>query len=85
MFFVYVIVSEVNGLRFYVGLTGNVEERIKQHNSGRTRSTKGFVPWELFYAEVFKTRQEAREREKYLKSGSSKESIKRKWSRSSAG
>ncbi len=85
MFFVYVIVSESKGLRFYVGMSENVEKRLKEHNSGKTKSTKSYTPWKLFFTESFATRLEAREREKYLKSGSGKEKIKYKWSRSSAG
>jgi len=79
MFFVYVLVSEVKSLRFYVGMTEDVDRRIKDHNQGKTRSTKGYAPWTLFYREEYKTRVEAREREKYLKSGSGKERIKEKW------
>lgn len=85
MFFVYVIVSKVKGLRFYVGMSEDSETRLKQHNSGRTKSTKGYIPWEIFFTEKCSTRKEAREREKYLKSGSGKEKIKQKWSHSSAG
>ena len=85
MFFVYVIVSEVKGLRFYVGIAEVVEHRIKDHNKGNTKSTKGYVPWKLFFYEEFKTRIAAREREKYYKAGSGKEKIKQKWSHSSAG
>ncbi|HXB41326.1 MAG TPA: GIY-YIG nuclease family protein [Bacteroidia bacterium] len=85
MFFVYVIVSKVKGLRFYVGMTEDISGRMAEHNFGKTKSTKGYIPWELFFFEEYKTRKEAREQEKYLKAGSGKESIKRKWSRSSAG
>ena len=85
MFFVYVIVSKISGLRFYVGMTENFNNRLKEHNTGKTKSTKGYIPWELFFYETFNSRKEAREREKYLKSGSGKEKIKNKWSRSSAG
>ncbi len=85
MFFVYVIYSNNPSLRFYVGMTENVEKRIKQHNNGETKSTKGYLPWKLFFFETFPTRKEARLREVYLKSGSGKENIKNKWSRSSAG
>jgi putative endonuclease len=85
MFFVYVIVSETKGLRFYVGLSANVDRRIAEHNSGKTRSTKGYRPWKFFFSEEFPNRVVAREREKYYKSGSGKESIKIKWFRSSTG
>ena len=59
MYFVYVLKSE-NNWRFYVGMTDNVERRIKEHNSGKTKSTKGYTPWELFFKEKYDTRLEAR-------------------------
>lgn len=79
MFFVYVLISNSKGLRFYVGLTEDVEKRLKEHNSDKQKSTKSYVPWEIFFFEKFKTRIEAREREKFLKGGSGKEKIKRMW------
>lgn len=84
MYFVYVLKSEDNW-RFYVGMTENIERRLKEHNSGKTKSTKGYKPWILFFHEEYPTRLEARKREKYLKSGTGKEYIKNKWSHSSAG
>jgi putative endonuclease len=81
---VYVLKSQANW-RFYVGMTTNLEKRLKEHNSGYTKSTKGFVPWIVFFFEEFETREEARKREIYLKSGVGKEKIKELWSRSSAG
>ncbi|MBW7891246.1 MAG: GIY-YIG nuclease family protein [Chitinophagaceae bacterium] len=84
MFFVYVLRSQKDG-RFYVGLTDDVTRRLKEHNSGKTKSTKGFIPWELLFFETFVTRIEARNREKYLKSGVGKEYVKSYWSGSSVG
>ncbi len=66
--FVYVIQSLQDG-RLYKGISRNPYERLKQHNSGKTKSTKGFRPWKLIYKEQYETTQEARNREKYLKSG----------------
>ena len=82
--FVYVIRSEVDG-RFYVGMTGDLERRLKEHNSGKTRSTKGYRPWKLIFTEEYETSIEARAREKYLKSGVGKEFIKERWTRSTTG
>ena len=82
--FVYVLISEKDG-RFYVGMTKNLDRRFKEHNNGKTKSTKGYKPWILFFFEEYKTIQEARKREVYLKSGIGKEYIKSKWFRSSAG
>ena len=83
-YFVYVLKSEQH-YRFYVGMTENIDRRFKEHNSGKTKSTKGYRPWIFFFSEEFDTRIEARQREKYLKSGTGKEFIKKKWSYSSAG
>lgn len=76
---VYVLVSEIKRLRFYVGMSEDVDKRLLDHNSGKTKSTKGYRPWKLFFTEEYKTRLEARKREKYLKSGTGKEKIKKKW------
>ena len=85
MIYVYVIVSEVKDLRFYVGQTNNLQDRIFRHNAGYNKSTKAFRPWMFFFAEKYHSRQEARKREKYLKSGVGKELIKAIWSGSSVG
>ena len=74
-YIIYAIRSGVDG-RIYVGFTENLVKRIREHNSGRTKSTKGFIPWFLVYDEEVETRKEAREREKYLKSGCGKEFLK---------
>jgi putative endonuclease len=75
MFFVYAIKSQMDG-RIYVGLTSDVSKRVNEHNSGKTKSTKGYKPWQLIYTEVLPSRLEARSREKYLKSGAGKEFLK---------
>lgn len=75
MFFVYVIRSEKDG-RLYKGFTTNLERRLKEHNEGGTKSTKGYIPWELVYFEEANTRSLAREREKYLKSGQGRDYLK---------
>jgi len=74
-YIIYAIKSSVDN-RIYVGLTRNLEKRIKEHNQGRTKSTKGFRPWFLIYKEIVETREEARNREKFLKSGCGKEFLK---------
>jgi putative endonuclease len=75
MFFVYAIRSEMDG-RIYVGMCSNMETRLKEHNTGKTKSTKGFRPWILIYKEEINTRVDARNKEKYLKSGVGKEFLK---------
>ena len=74
-FFVYVIYSELYN-RFYKGMTENIEKRLIEHNSGQTPSTKFYKPWKLIYCEVFPSRDEARKKEKFLKSGQGRDFIK---------
>ena len=66
-FFVYILFSDTHN-RYYVGMTNNLNRRLKQHNSNKVLSTKAFSPWMVIHTEVFQTRIEARQREKYLKS-----------------
>jgi putative endonuclease len=77
VYVIYAIKSSFDN-RIYVGFTTNFEKRIKEHNQGKTKSTKGFRPWVLIYKEFAETRIEARAREKYLKSGCEKEFLKNK-------
>ncbi len=75
MFFVYVLRS-VGVDWFYTGQTENLKARLKQHNAGKTKSTKGYRPLELVYFEVLNSREEAVTREKYLKSGVGREFLR---------
>jgi putative endonuclease len=75
MFYVYALLSKKFD-RIYIGLTQDVRERIKEHNSSRVKSTKQYVPWELFHYEKFDTRLKARNREKRLKTSSGRKLLK---------
>jgi putative endonuclease len=50
----------------------DVNARLKQHNNGKSKYTKGHLPWKLIYAEVHTNWLTARQREKYLKSAAGK-------------
>ncbi len=76
-YYVYVLKSKRDG-RIYKGFTTRLQERIKEHNNGKTKSTKGYRPWELVYYEIFFNEKEAIEREKYFKTGSGREFLKSK-------
>ncbi len=76
-YFAYVIRSEVDG-RFYKGHTHDLDKRLIEHNNGKTKSTKGYIPWQLVYFETFSTKEQSILREKYFKSGSGREFLKNK-------
>ncbi len=67
MYSVYILQSERNGRR-YVGSTGDIGQRVDQHNSGMSNSTRPYRPWSLIYSEEFQTRSEAVRRESQIKS-----------------
>ncbi|MDD5614280.1 MAG: GIY-YIG nuclease family protein [Candidatus Omnitrophica bacterium] len=77
MYCVYALFSKRFN-RIYVGITNNLERRIKEHNKGKTRSTKFYKPWIVFYKEYCQTRKKARFRERFLKSGVGREFLKDK-------
>lgn len=75
MYFVYAIKS-VQFNFIYVGMTNDINRRVKQHNNKQNTSTKFYAPFILIHSEKFDTRIEARKREKFLKSGVGKEFLK---------
>ena len=76
-YFLNVLESEIDG-RLYKGQTTDNDKRIVEHNSGKTKSIKGYKPWKLVYFEKYKTRDEALLREKFFKTGSGRELLKDK-------
>jgi len=76
MFYVYVLRSLRTGRR-YVGFCEELQERLRRHNAGDTKSTRTGVPWVMVYSEPFKTRIEAIRRERYFKTGRGREELER--------
>jgi len=72
MYYVYILQSEKDS-RFYTGLTNDLSRRLGKHNSGQMHSTKAHAPFKLMYCEEYETRVEAREREKFFKTGAGRE------------
>ena len=60
----------------YVGMTNDLERRLKEHNIGENSSTKAYKPFTLIYSKEFPDRISARIKERYLKSGVGKEFLK---------
>ena len=77
MITVYVIES-LSDSTWYTGMAINAIARLKEHNSGKNRFTKGHLPWHFIYIEQHDNWAEARIREKYLKTSAGKIWLK-KW------
>ena len=76
MYKIYVIQSLADK-RIYIGMSQNPEKRLLDHNNGRVFSTKGHRPWKIIFQEDVGSREKARKKEKYYKSGCGRESIKK--------
>lgn len=59
----------------YIGSTRNLKLRLKEHNSGKIRSTKFYKPFELLYYEAYNTYTLARKRELELKKNGQQKEI----------
>jgi putative endonuclease len=76
MFFVYILRSK-KFKKYYTGHTSNVDKRLKEHNSGKVRSTKAFVPWDIVYIEKYESKSEAFKRKMQIKKYKSGEAFKK--------
>lgn len=76
MYSVYILKSTTTG-KYYIGMTENIERRLKEHNSGKTTSTKGRGPWEIAYREECADRASAWKRERQIKSYKGGEAFKK--------
>ncbi len=66
MFYGYILRSKKRS-RYYAGHTQDLKNRLSEHNSGESKSTRHGVPWNLVHVLEFNTRAEAMEWEKKVK------------------
>jgi putative endonuclease len=74
MFITYILYSEKSN-RYYVGSTGNLEDRLKRHNTGRSTFTKRGIPWKIVYQKEYNSKSEAYQAELFIKSQKSRKFI----------
>ena len=80
MIYIYIIQSRKNN-KWYTGYTNDLRKRFKQHNEGKSTWTKGRGPWDLIYYEACLNEEDAKTREKYLKTGMGKRYLKNRLKR----
>ena len=73
---VYVIES-IADQTWYTGIAIEPRQRLKEHNAGKNRFTKGHRPWKIIFTEGHDDWKSARIREKYLKSSAGKKWLKK--------
>ena len=69
MYYVYILQSKKDNT-YYTGVTSDLKERLKYHNSGNQKYTRSKTPYEIKWFCVFSNKKKALDFEKYLKSGS---------------
>jgi predicted GIY-YIG superfamily endonuclease len=74
--YVYLLTSEC-GAHHYVGITTDLKARLEKHNEGGVAHTAKNKPWRVDAAISFRDAGKARAFEKYLKSGSGREFVRR--------
>ena len=67
MYYVYLLISKIKEKEIYIGSTKDLKRRVKEHNEGKEKSTKRYMPWKIFYYEAYPIEKLARMREKRLK------------------
>ncbi len=77
MFYYVYILQSLKDTSLYIGFTVDLRKRAREHNEGKSRSTKPFRPYKLIYYEAFLCKADAENREIYLKSGWGYRSIKK--------
>ena len=70
MHYVYLLQSEAAAGQRYVGVTSDLKQRLRDHNSGKSPHTSKHVPWTLVIYVAFSDGRKAKLFKQYLKSGS---------------
>jgi predicted GIY-YIG superfamily endonuclease len=70
MFYVYLLRSEIDPRRTYIGFTEDLRQRLKDHNAGKGLHTARHRPRRIETYLAFSDRERALEFERYLKTGS---------------
>ena len=77
MYYVYIL--KCNDEANYTGCTDDLKARLERHNKGYVPATKSRLPVELIFYCAFKDKYKAFEFEKYLKSGSGRAFMKKRF------
>ena len=70
MKYVYLLQSVSAPAQRYVGLTTNLQHRLRAHNDGSSSHTSKYRPWKIVTYLCFEDDRRAAEFERYLKTGS---------------
>ncbi len=75
MYYVYLLKS-IKGDKIYTGYTADLKRRVRDHFSQNVHTTHRIGSLTLIYYEAFNNKEDARERESYLKTTKGKRTVK---------
>jgi putative endonuclease len=75
MYYVYILFC-VKDKGLYIGYTSDLKKRFQNHKVGNVKSTVNRLPVELVHYEAFLIKDDAKARERYLKSGYGREQLR---------
>jgi putative endonuclease len=76
--YVYILRSQDDPERHYVGVTSDLRERLKRHNAGDVPHTSKYAPWSVKTYLAFSDEKQAYAFERYLKSASGRAFAKKR-------
>ncbi|MBU1925928.1 MAG: GIY-YIG nuclease family protein [Candidatus Omnitrophica bacterium] len=79
MEYVYILKSKTDSSKQYIGVTNDLERRLKQHNNtSSSHYTYKYAPWGLETYVAFRNKRLAKEFEAYLKTHSGRAFLRRR-------
>ncbi|HTM78374.1 MAG TPA: GIY-YIG nuclease family protein [Devosia sp.] len=78
MQYVYILRSQPDPERYYVGTTADLKVRLAKHNAGEVSHTSKYRPWQIKTYLGFDDEGQAHAFEKYLKTASSRAFAKKR-------
>ena len=75
MYYVYILQSKKNQ-SLYIGYTTDLKKRFEKHQNGEVIITKHRRPLELIFYEAYKSKVDAKRREKYFKTDKGKSTLR---------
>jgi len=73
----YVYLLYLSNQTIYTGRTDDLKRRVPEHERGQVESTKNLRPLKLIHYEAYMEKQDAIDREGYLKTGDGRREIRK--------
>jgi putative endonuclease len=76
--YVYILQTTSGPEHYYVGLTDDLQARLRKQNAGEVPHSRKFTPWKIKTAIAFTDREQASRFERYLKTSSGRAFAKKR-------